>query len=82
MTSAHLPRINRRPACTELRSCYHVQDKLAADENHRKMRKIYLDLVDECLSRPSSPEDANSIAGVCPHALPSLALIDMCPLSL
>ena len=27
------------------------------------MRKIYLDLVDTCLNRPPSAEDANSIAG-------------------
>ena len=42
-----------------------MQDKLAADEKHKKMRKIYLDLVDQCLNRPPSAEDANSIAGEC-----------------
>ena len=40
-----------------------MQAKLAGDENHKKIRKIYLDLVDECLKRPPSDEDANSIAG-------------------
>ena len=45
-----------------------MQDKLASDENHKKMRKIFRDLVDQCLNRPPSAEDANSIAGE--YALP------------
>jgi len=40
-----------------------AQEKLARDENHRNIRQVIKDLVDECLKRPPSNEDANSIAG-------------------
>lgn len=40
-----------------------VQEKLARDKNHDSVRSIYKELVDECLNRPPSAEDANSIAG-------------------
>ena len=41
----------------------HMQDKLAGDAKNKQIREIYKDLVDECLARPPSAEDANSIAG-------------------
>ena len=40
-----------------------MQDKLAGDAKNKQIREIYKDLVDECLARPPSAEDANSIAG-------------------
>ena len=40
-----------------------VQEKLARDKNHESIRSIYKELVDDCLNRPPSDEDANSIAG-------------------
>ena len=40
-----------------------MQEKLARDKNHESVRHIYEELVDECLNRPPSDEDANSIAG-------------------
>ena len=40
-----------------------MQEKLARDKNHENIRNIYKELVDECLNRPPSDEDANSIAG-------------------
>ena len=40
-----------------------MQEKLARDKNHESIRSIYKELVDECLNRPPSDEDAGSIAG-------------------
>ena len=40
-----------------------VQEKLARDKNHESIRSIYRELVDECLNRPPSADDTNSIAG-------------------
>lgn len=39
------------------------QDKLRADDNHRRVRGIIKALVQDCQNRPPSDEDAGSIAG-------------------
>ena len=44
-----------------------MQDKLAGDAKNKQIREIYKDLVEECLARPPSAEDANSIAGELTH---------------
>ena len=52
-----------------------MQDKLAGDARNKQIREIYKDLVDECLARPPSAEDANSIAGeLAPRFLARLSL--------
>ena len=48
-----------------------MQDKLAGDAKNKQIREIYKDLVDECLARPPSAEDANSIAGELSYPWPS-----------
>ena len=40
-----------------------MQEKLSRDRNHENVRGILAELVDECLKRPPSAEDATSIAG-------------------
>ena len=45
--------------------CVHacLQEKLSRDRNHENVQGILRGLVDECLKRPPSAEDTNSIAG-------------------
>lgn len=54
--------------CILVHAC--LQEKLSRDRNHENVQGILRELVDECLKRPPSAEDANSIAGQHPNFFP------------
>ena len=60
-TSSHMLQAVMAMPGLPVRLC--MQDKLAGDAKNKQIREIYKDLVEECLARPPSAEDANSIAG-------------------